>query len=535
MRNVRQMVTRVSRHGYIAEIRRAARHRPRRDRRGLVRRRGSWRGSPTERGFSMALGRVGGPGDGRCVVATATEDGVLRGAAALRAVGHRRAVAGPDAPGPDRPARRERLPDRARRIKAAHALGVKRVSLNFAVFRSALERGERIGAGPVLRAWRGILLFVSRWFQIESLYKFNAKFCPVWVPRFIVFPGTSGRAPGRLAALEAEAFLVWPRLEVRRLARKLGLAAWLRPAAAPAAPAARLSRGLSPRACAGRSACMSRWRAGDPCARVAAVTAARAVRPPAAPPGPPGLPDPGRCLVMGVVNVTPDSFSDGGAGSAPDAAIAHGLELAAQGADIVDVGGESTRPGAQRVTDARRNCAGSARWSPRSPRAGVPVSMDTMRAEVAEPALEAGARLVNDVSGGLADPEMPRLVAEAGVPYVVMHWRGHSTDMEDRAVVRRRGRGRCATNCAAGSRRCAPAGVDPAHDRARPGLGFAKLAEHNWALLAHLRRSPASAAAGAGLPGAGRRVPQAVPRPAAGRAGRDRRARSPSATTRRSR
>jgi lysyl-tRNA synthetase class 2 len=91
------------------------------------------------------------------------------------------------------------------------------------VFRSALERGERIGAGPVLRLWRGILLFASRWFQIESLYKFNAKFAPVWVPRFFVFPGASDAPRVALAALEAEAFLVWPKLEMRRLARRLGL------------------------------------------------------------------------------------------------------------------------------------------------------------------------------------------------------------------------------------------------------------------------------------------------------------------------
>jgi len=108
-------------------------------------------------------------------------------------------------------------------IKAAHALGVKRISLNFAVFRAALERGERIGAGPVLRAWRRVLLFMSRWFQIESLYKFNAKFCPVWQPRFFVFPSTKDAPRIALAALEAEAFLVWPRLELRRIARKLGL------------------------------------------------------------------------------------------------------------------------------------------------------------------------------------------------------------------------------------------------------------------------------------------------------------------------
>jgi lysyl-tRNA synthetase class 2 len=90
------------------------------------------------------------------------------------------------------------------------------------VFRAALERGERIGAGPVLRAWRSVLIFMSKWFQIESLYKFNAKFCPVWEPRFFVFPGGRDAPRIAVAALEAEAFLVWPRLEVRRYARRAG-------------------------------------------------------------------------------------------------------------------------------------------------------------------------------------------------------------------------------------------------------------------------------------------------------------------------
>jgi len=138
---------------------------------------------------------------------------------------------------------------------------------------------------------------------------------------------------------------------------------------------------------------------------------------------------------MGVVNVTPDSFSDGGAWLGADAAISRGLELAAQGADIIDVGGESTRPGAQRITaDEELSRVGPVIAGLTA--AGVPVSVDTMRAEVAQVALQEGARLVNDVSGGLADPHMPRLVAAAGVPYVVMHWRGHSHSMQTRAVYR---------------------------------------------------------------------------------------------------
>jgi lysyl-tRNA synthetase class 2 len=222
MRNVRQMVARVCRQGYVADIRRVA------DIDGdeidrIVGRADSWRGSPTERGFSMALGRVGGDEDGRCVVATATENGVLRGL--LHFVPW-----GSDGLSLDL-MRRDRNAQPGvndflivETIKAAHTLGVKRISLNFAVFRSALERGERIGAGPVLRIWRRFLVFISRWFQIESLYKFNAKFCPVWVPRFLVFPGPRDAVRVGVAALEAEAFLVWPRLELRRLARKLGLA-----------------------------------------------------------------------------------------------------------------------------------------------------------------------------------------------------------------------------------------------------------------------------------------------------------------------
>ena len=135
---------------------------------------------------------------------------------------------------------------------------------------------------------------------------------------------------------------------------------------------------------------------------------------------------------MGVVNVTPDSFSDGGKWFGPDDAIAHGLELAASGADIVDVGGESTRPGALRISEdeeLRRVGPVVAALA----QAGVTVSIDTMRVRVAEQAIGAGARLVNDVSGGLADPGMAGLIAEAQVPYVVMHWRGHSVDMQDKA------------------------------------------------------------------------------------------------------
>jgi len=221
MRNVRQMVSRVAKKGYKAEVRRVS-DIPHDEVTRMVRQADGWRGSPTERGFSMALGRIGGPDDDQCVIATATEDGVLR--AMLHFVPWGSDGLSLDLMRRDRsaaPGLNDFLIVEA--IKAAPELGVKRVSLNFAVFRAALERGERIGAGPVLRAWRGFLLFLSHWFQIESLYKFNAKFCPEWVPRFLVFPGTRDALRIGIASLEAEAFLVWPTVEIRRIARRLGL------------------------------------------------------------------------------------------------------------------------------------------------------------------------------------------------------------------------------------------------------------------------------------------------------------------------
>ncbi|MFI6456881.1 dihydropteroate synthase [Streptosporangium amethystogenes] len=200
----------------------------------------------------------------------------------------------------------------------------------------------------------------------------------------------------------------------------------------------------------------------------------------------PGLPDVGRCLVMGVVNVTPDSFSDGGRWFDPAEAVRHGLELVEQGADIVDVGGESTRPGAARVPLEEE----VARVEPvirELSRAGVAVSVDTMRAEVAQVAVEAGAKLVNDVSGGLADPAMPRVVAASGVPYVVMHWRGHSHAMQDRAVY-----DDVVTEvCQELTKRVESVlaeGVAKEQIVLDPGLGFSKNPDHNWALIAGLDR-----------------------------------------------
>ncbi|MFV2197156.1 dihydropteroate synthase [Nocardiopsis sp. LOL_012] len=191
---------------------------------------------------------------------------------------------------------------------------------------------------------------------------------------------------------------------------------------------------------------------------------------------------------MGVVNVTPDSFSDGGAWFDTERAVRHGLDLVREGADIVDVGGESTRPGAQRVSaeEELRRVEPVVRELAAH---GVAVSVDTMRAEVAERAVDAGAVLVNDVSGGLADPAMARLVASSGVAYVLMHWRGHSHDMQSRAVytdvvqeVLDELRDRMEAMISAG--------VDPGQIVLDPGLGFSKVPEqgHNWALLQELAR-----------------------------------------------
>jgi len=187
--------------------------------------------------------------------------------------------------------------------------------------------------------------------------------------------------------------------------------------------------------------------------------------------------------VVGVVNVTPDSFSDGGQWLEPDAAIAHGRDLISQGADVVDVGGESTRPGAERPPvdeELRRVLPVVRALAPMTY-----VSVDTMRAEVAAAALAAGARMVNDVSGGEADPAMLRLIADADVPYVVMHWRGHSTSMQSRAVYTDVVT-EVVTELAGQLARAERAGITPERLIVDPGLGFAKTGEHNWELLQRL-------------------------------------------------
>ena len=198
----------------------------------------------------------------------------------------------------------------------------------------------------------------------------------------------------------------------------------------------------------------------------------------------PGLPAPGRALVMGVLNVTPDSFSDGGRWLDHGHAVAHGHDLVAAGADLVDVGGESTRPGAARVDESEEE----RRVLPvveALAAAGHLVSIDTMRAGIAERALGAGAVLVNDVSGGLADPGMLGIVARSGSPVVLMHWRGHSREMQMQAVYEDP-----VTEVVAELqqriRAADRAGVDPELVVLDPGIGFAKSAEHNWELLARL-------------------------------------------------
>lgn len=195
-------------------------------------------------------------------------------------------------------------------------------------------------------------------------------------------------------------------------------------------------------------------------------------------------PDAARMTVLGVLNVTPDSFSDGGRYPALDDAVAHARRMSDDGADLIDVGGESTRPGAARIgadAEAQRVLPVVSALAA----AGIAVSIDTYRASVAAAAIEAGAGVINDVTGGLGDPDMARVARDAGCPWILMHWRGHSDVMATLATyddvvadVRRELRAR--VDAALG------AGVDPGQLILDPGLGFAKTAQHNWALLARL-------------------------------------------------
>ncbi|NGO10233.1 DUF2156 domain-containing protein [Streptomyces sp. HC44] len=251
MRNVRQMVKRIERAGYETRVRRV-RDLGDSELERIRRAAEDWRGTDTERGFSMALGRIGDTADGDCVIATAHRiEGAARwgspqafssgGASGRAVVGDGRADAEPGPYGDLKAVlhfvpwgtdgvsldlmRRDRAADPGMNellivaaLQAAPRLGVRRVSLNFAMFRSALARGEKIGAGPVLRAWRGLLVFLSRWFQIESLYKFNAKFRPHWEPRFVVYRSSRDLPRIGLAAMQAEGFvsLALPRVLRRR-------------------------------------------------------------------------------------------------------------------------------------------------------------------------------------------------------------------------------------------------------------------------------------------------------------------------------
>ena len=186
-------------------------------------------------------------------------------------------------------------------------------------------------------------------------------------------------------------------------------------------------------------------------------------------------------LIMGILNVTPDSFADGGRHNEFDAAVARGLEMMAEGVDIIDIGGESTRPGADRVSEAEE----IERTIPvitELAKQGARISIDTMRASTAEAAIKAGASIINDVSGGLADPLMLQTAARLGVPYIAMHWRGQSKDMNSKAVYNDvvidviselQERITAALD----------AGIEVGNLIIDPGLGFAKDAEHNWEII----------------------------------------------------
>lgn len=191
-------------------------------------------------------------------------------------------------------------------------------------------------------------------------------------------------------------------------------------------------------------------------------------------------------LVMGILNLTPDSFADGGRHNSFDAGVARGLEMIAEGVDIIDVGGESTRPGADRVSAEEEQ----ARVLPviaELAKHGVKISIDTMRADTAEKAVQAGAVIINDVSGGLSDPAMFATVAKLGVPYILMHWRGESKDMNSRAVYED-----VVTDVISELNSQIDAAQDAGIDKSQiiidPGLGFAKDAEHNWEILRNLKR-----------------------------------------------
>ena len=186
-------------------------------------------------------------------------------------------------------------------------------------------------------------------------------------------------------------------------------------------------------------------------------------------------------LVMGILNVTPDSFADGGRYNDFESAIRRGNEMISEGVDIIDIGGESTTPGADRITlDEEMN-----RVIPvvkELSQSGVRISIDTMRSEVARQAIEAGASIINDVSGGLADTEMLPTAASLELPYIAMHWRGHSKDMNSRAVYKDVV-GEVIIEIEERITACLEAGIKKDNLIIDPGLGFAKDADHNWAII----------------------------------------------------
>lgn len=191
-------------------------------------------------------------------------------------------------------------------------------------------------------------------------------------------------------------------------------------------------------------------------------------------------------LVMGILNVTPDSFADGGRHNDFEAAVARGLEMIAEGVDIIDVGGESTRPGADRVSEEEE----IARTIPviaELAKHGVPISIDTMRSRTAKAAVNVGASIINDVSGGLADPEMLKTVANLQVPYIAMHWRGQSKDMNSKAIY-----GDVVHDVLSELdlriNAALDAGIDKDNLIIDPGIGFAKDAQHNWAIIDSIDR-----------------------------------------------
>jgi len=190
-------------------------------------------------------------------------------------------------------------------------------------------------------------------------------------------------------------------------------------------------------------------------------------------------------LVMGILNLTPDSFADGGRHNSFEAGVARGLEMIAEGVDIIDIGGESTRPGAERVSateEQERVLPVIAELA----KSGVKISIDTMRADTAEKAVLAGAAIINDVSGGLSDPAMFATVKRLGVPYVLMHWRGESKDMNSRAIYTD-----VVTDVVSELNSQIDAALDAGINKSQiiidPGLGFAKDAEHNWEILRNLK------------------------------------------------